>query len=96
MIQLAFITQGSSEYDERLRSLLDATGIDPHEFYGLDYFSLVPFFVLCGATVRPRAESHGDHLPVEGVIVEVPEEFAEAFYASLPAILEDAYAQEEE
>lgn len=96
MLQLAFITQGSSEYDPRLRTLLDETGIDPHEFYGLDYYSLVPFFVLCGATVRPQAHAHGDHLHVEGVIVEVPEEFAESFYAALPAILEDAYAEEEE
>jgi hypothetical protein len=95
MIRLAFITQGTSEYDDRLRALLDATGIDPHEFYGLDYFSLVPFFVLCGATVRPQAHAHGDHLHVEGVIVEVPEEYAEAFYASLPTILQDAYADEE-
>jgi hypothetical protein len=96
MIQLGFITQGDSQYDDRLWKLLQDTGIDPHEFYGLDYYSLAPFFVLCGATVRPQAHSHGDHLHVEGVIVEIPEEFTEAFYASLPAILEDAYSDEEE
>jgi hypothetical protein len=46
MKQIGFITQGHSEYDERLRALLDASGIDPEEFLGLDYFSLTPFFVL--------------------------------------------------
>ena len=46
MKQLAYITQGHSEYDPRLRELLDATGIDPGEFIGLDYFSLSPFFAL--------------------------------------------------
>ena len=54
MKRLAFIAQGSSDYDDRLRSLLEETGIEPHEFIGLDYFGLVPFFVLAGATVRPR------------------------------------------
>ena len=59
MKQLAYITQGHSEYDPRLRELLDATGIDPEEFIGLDYFSLSPFFALAGATIAPDAHSHG-------------------------------------
>jgi len=42
MKQLAYITQGHSEYDPALRELLDATGIDAEEFVGLDYFSLTP------------------------------------------------------
>ena len=48
MIQLAFITQGNSQYADRLWKLLEGTGIDPHEFEGLDYYGLVPFFVLSG------------------------------------------------
>jgi hypothetical protein len=91
MKQLAFITQGQSDYDPRLRSLLDETGIDPHEFVGLDYFGLVPFFVLAGATVRPEAHAHGDHLHVTGVVVEIDEATEEAFYGSLPEMLSDAY-----
>ena len=59
MKQLAYITQGHSEYDPALRELLDATGIDAEEFVGLDYFSLIPFFVLAGATVTPDAHTHG-------------------------------------
>lgn len=93
MKQLAYITQGSSDYDPRLRDLLDETGIDPHEFVGLDYFGLVPFFVLAGATVRPDAHTHGTDVHVSAVYVEVPEELEEGFFAALPEMLEDAYEE---
>jgi hypothetical protein len=92
MKQLAFITQGHSRYDDRLWQLLGETGIDPHEFVGLDYFGLVPFFVVSGASVRTDAHSHGADVHVSGITIEIPEELEEAFYATLPAILADAYA----
>ena len=95
MKQLAFITQGHADYDERLRALLDASGIDPEEFLGLEYFSLTPFFVLAGATVAAEAHAHGAEVHVSGVRVTVPEELEEAFLATLPELLEDAYAEEE-
>jgi hypothetical protein len=95
MKHLATISQGQSEYDDRLRALLDGTGIDPHEFVGLDYFGLVPFFVIAGATVRPDAHSHGDDVHVVAIHVEVPEELEEAFFQTLPELLEDAYAEED-
>jgi hypothetical protein len=95
MKQLAYITQGHSEYDERLRALLDASGIDPQEFIGLDYYSLVPFFVLAGATVAPDAHAHGNDVHLSGVRVTVPEELEEAFLATLPDILQDAYGEDE-
>jgi len=94
MKQLAYITQGHSEYDPRLRELLDATGIDPEEFIGLDYFSLSPFFALAGATITPDAHSHGTDVHVTGVKVLVPEDLEEAFLATLPEILADAYSEE--
>jgi hypothetical protein len=96
MKQLAYITQGHSEYDDRLRELLDASGIDPHEFVGLDYFGLVPFFVLAGATVTPEAHAHDTHVHVTAVRVTIPEELEEAFLETLPEMLEDAYADEDE
>jgi hypothetical protein len=96
MKQLAYITQGHSDYDERLRELLDGSGIDPHEFLGLDYFSLVPFFVLAGATVAPDAHTHGDSVHVTGVRVTIPDEVEDAFLATLSAILADAYAEDGE
>jgi hypothetical protein len=95
MTQLAFITQGNSQYSDRLWELLEGTGIDPHEFEGLDYFGLVPFFVLAGASVRPKAHTHGDYVHTEGVFVEVDEPLEDAFYATLPEILDMAYGEEE-
>jgi hypothetical protein len=92
MKQLAFITQGHSEYDDRLWKLLDESGIDPHEFDGLDYFGLTPFFVIAGATVRADAHTHGPTVHTSGVYVEIPEELEDAFYATLPAILDSAYS----
>jgi hypothetical protein len=96
MKQLAYITQGRSEYDERLRAILEESQIDPHEFLGLDWFSLVPFFVLAGATVTPDAHMHGSDVHVTGARVAIPEEMEEGFLASLPRFLADAYYEEEE
>jgi hypothetical protein len=96
MTELAYITQGHSEYDDRLWAILDSSGIDPHEFLGLDYFSLSPFFVLAGATVTPDAQAHGDHLHVTGVRVSVSEELEDGFFAAIPEILADAYSDEDE
>ena len=95
MKQIGYITQGHSDYDERLRAVLDASGIDPEEFLGLEYFSLTPFFVLAGATVGAEAHAHGTEVHVSGVRVTVPEELEEAFLATLPELLDDAYAEEE-
>ena len=95
MKQLAYIAQGNSDYDERLRELLDGSGIDPHEFIGLDWFSLVPFYVLAGATVTPEGHAHGATMHVTGVRVTVPDEFEDGFLQTLAEILSDAYADEE-
>ena len=95
MKQIGLITQGQSQYDERLRALLVASGIDPEEFLGLEYFSLTPFFVLAGATVSPDAHTHGTDMHVSAVRISIPEELEEAFLATLPALLDDAYSDEE-
>jgi hypothetical protein len=94
MKQLAYITQGNSRYDDRLWEILSASGIDPHEFEGLDYFGLTPFFVIAGATVRADAHTHGTDVHTSGVFVEVPEELEDAFFATLPELLEEAYTEE--
>jgi hypothetical protein len=95
MTELAHIAQGQSNYDERLRELLDGSGIDPHEFIGLDYFSLVPFFVLAGATVAPDAHTHGESVHVTAVRVTIPDGLEDAFLATLSEILADAYEEED-
>ena len=95
MKQVGYITQGHADYDERLRAVLDASGIDPEEFIGLQYFSLTPFFVLAGATVSADAHTHGTDVHVSAVRIEIAEELEEAFLATLPELLDDAYAEEE-
>ena len=87
MKQLAFITVGSSDYDDRLKRLLDETGIDSQEFESLEYFSLVPLFLLAGASVRTVAQAHDDHMHLEGWYVEVEPELEEIFYLQLPHLL---------
>jgi hypothetical protein len=87
MSQLAFITVGRSDYDPRLKEMLDDTGIDPQEFERLDYFSLIPMFLLAGASVRTAAEAHGDHMHLEGWYVEVDDDLEPIFFAELPGLL---------
>jgi hypothetical protein len=94
MKQLAFITQGHSEYEDRLWRLLDESGIDPQEFVGLDYFGLLPFFVISGASVRTEGHTHGENVHVTGIRLEIDEELEEAFYVTLPQVLGDAYEEE--
>lgn len=95
MPQLAYITQGHADYDPRLRKVLVESQIDPEEFIGLEWFGLVPFFVLCGATVRADAHTHGDDVHVQGIYVEVADELEGGFLATLPGMLEDAYTAED-
>jgi hypothetical protein len=87
MKQLAFITVGRSAYDDRLQALLDDTGIDPQEFESLDYFSLIPIFLLAGASVRTAAQAHGDHMHLEGWYVEVEDDLEPIFFDELPNLL---------
>jgi hypothetical protein len=93
MKTLAFITIGNSEYDDRLWKLLEESGIDPHEFESLDYFSLIPFFVLAGASVRTEAHAHEDHMHFGGVTIELAPEMEEPFFAVLPDLLAQATAE---
>lgn len=87
MKQLAFITVGDSDYDDRLWKLLQDTGIDAQEFEQLDYFSLVPIFLLAGASVRTAAHAHGDHMHLEGWYVEIEEDLEPIFFDQLPQLL---------
>jgi hypothetical protein len=96
MSRLALITQGHAEYDPRLKRLLDESGIDPHEFSGLDWFGLTPFYVLAGATVTPQAHTHGPDIHVEAVVVDLADDLPmDSFLAALEEMLRDAYSEEE-
>jgi hypothetical protein len=96
MKQLATIAPGHADFDPRLRGLLEASQIDPHEFEDLDWFGLLPFFVLAGASVRTDAHAHGDHTHFASVVVELPEDLEEGFFGSLPVMLDQAYGEDEE
>ena len=48
-----------------------------------------------GATVSADAHTHGPEVHVSAVRISIPEELEEAFLATLPQLLEDAYTDEE-
>ena len=52
--------------------------------------------MLAGATVAPDAHSHGTEVHLTGVRVLVPEDLEDAFLATLPEILSDAYGEDDE
>jgi hypothetical protein len=87
MTQLAHITVGDSQFDDRLWHLLSETVIEPEEFEDLEYFSLIPFFVIAGASVETNVRAHGDHFHFEGVTLTVPDELEDMFFAVLPQML---------
>lgn len=95
MKQLARIAIDDSQYEPRLLELLDGTGLDRDDFEGLDYYSLLPFFVLAGASVRSHVHLHGDHSHFEAVTLEIEEELEEAFYGVLPQLLEQLTEEHE-
>lgn len=88
MTRLGTISVGSSDLDPRFKELLEGSGLEREEFEDLDWFGLLPFFVLAGASVETSVESHGDHFHFQGVELTVPDELEEAFLSVLPQILE--------
>lgn len=87
MPQLAHIAPGESTFDPRLQEVLEASGLEKDDFEDLDWFSLIPFFVLAGASVETQAHAHGDHAHVTGVLVVLPDELDGHFFAVLPEML---------
>lgn len=87
MKQLAQIAPGQSDFDPRLLSLLQDSGMEKDDFEDLDWFSLLPFFVLAGASVETEAHAHGDHAHFVGVRVVLPEEMTPHFFVALPQML---------
>jgi hypothetical protein len=96
MKQLAFITFGDSTYDDRLWQMLVESGVPADEFESLDYFSLLPFFVLAGASVDTQVESHGDHFHFNGVSITIDDDMEEPFYDGLEQLLAQLADQEDD
>lgn len=87
MPQLAHIAPGASRFDPRLLAVLEASGVDKDDFEELDWFSLLPFFALAGASVETEARVHGDHAHFTAAAIVVPEELEAHFLAALPQML---------
>ena len=87
MTQIADLSIGQSNYDAPFRKILDDSGVEMEEFEGLDYFTWLPFFVIAGATIKPKIHVHGDHTHFEGATIEVPDDQVELFYDALPHLL---------
>ncbi len=87
MKTLAQIAPQESTFDPQLLTLLEESGVEKDDFEDLDYFSLIPFFVLSGASVQTAAHAHGDHAHVTGVTVVLPEELEAHFFHVLPQML---------
>lgn len=88
MPQLAQIAPGESTFDPRLKALLEESGVEKDDFEDLDWFSLLPFFALAGASIETEAHAHGDHAHFHSVRVVVPEELQPHFFTALPQMLQ--------
>ena len=93
--QLARIAIDDSQYDPRLWQLLEESGLERDDFEGLDYYSLLPFFALAGASVRSHVHLHGDHSHFEAVTLEIPEELEDSFFGVLPDLLAQLTEEED-
>jgi hypothetical protein len=82
------ITDDGSQYSDRLVDLLGEFGVDPAVDDEIDDLSLLPAYVLAGASIRTEAHSHGTHMHVLAINVEIAEELEEAFYDALGQVLE--------
>jgi hypothetical protein len=87
MKQLALITPGKSDLDPRLEKVLEESGMEKDDFEDLDWFSLIPFFVLAGASVETESHAHGDHAHFIGAKVVLPEDMTPHFFVALPQML---------
>lgn len=87
MAQLAQIAPGDSTFDPRLLALLEQSGVEKDDFEDLDWFSLLPFFALAGASIETEAHAHGDHAHFAAVRVMVPDALVDHFLVALPQML---------
>lgn len=83
MTQVAYISEGHSQFADRLWALAGELASDvPEGGWGLDYFELLPHFVWAGASVE-RDHSWPD---LHECTVTVPDEHEEAFYTALESL----------
>ncbi len=95
MTHIMTITADGADYSDRLRELLEDFGVNPDVDDSIDELSLLPAFVLGGASIRTEAHAHGDHMHVVNIHVEIADELVTPFYATLETILEADDDEEE-
>jgi len=82
------ITDEGTQYADQLHDLLAEFGVNPAIEDEIDEISLLPAYVLAGASIRTEAHSHGSHMHVVAITVEIADELEEAFYETLGHVLE--------
>lgn len=90
------VTDEGTQYAERLHDLLAEFGVNPELEDEIDEISLLPAYVLAGASVRTDAHSHGEHMHVVAITVEIADELELAFYETLAQVLEASEAEDDE
>ena len=90
------VTDEGTQYAERLHDLLAEFGVNPEVEDEIDEISLLPAYVLAGASIRTEAHSHGDHMHVVSITVEIADELEQAFYETLAQVLEASAADDDE
>jgi len=90
------ITDEGAEYADQLHDLLAEFGVDPAIEDEIDEISLLPAYVLAGASIRTDAHAHGGHMHVVAITVEIPDELEEAFYETLGHVLEASDEDDED
>ncbi len=62
----------------------------------IDEISLLPAYVLAGASIRTEAHAHGSHMHVVAISVEIAGELEAAFYETLGHVLEASDEDDDE
>ena len=88
MTSLGTIAVGDTKLAPRLVAMLEQSGLEREEFEELDWFGLLPFFALAGASVTTHNQSHGDHYHFQGVELTIDDGSDEGFYGALEQMLE--------
>ena len=90
------VTDEGTRYAERLQELLGEFGLNPEIEDEIDEISLLPAYVLAGASIRTDAHAHGDHMHVVAITVEIADELETAFYDTLAQVLEASDEDDDE
>jgi len=90
------ITDDGTQYADQLHDLLAEFGVNPGIEDEIDEISLLPAYVLAGASIRTEAHAHGSHMHVVAISVEIADELEAAFYETLGHVLEASDEDDDE